>query len=165
MRTHNRFSALAHRPDSRVEARRKRESKCQKSFFKNNFARRTTGCLSAQPKSQIHKTQPCAHVWASHSLGDFVVQRSIQTQLSYYASLRNEPGGNWLASFQDQRHLDSRDDRARTPRVKRKRPTEGETRFSLFRERVGMCPRHRAGRGGPSGWLGCRTRTRLGSAR
>ena len=41
------------------------------------------------------------------SLGDFVVQRAIQTQLHYSASLRNEPQVSWLAKFEDHEHLDS----------------------------------------------------------
>ena len=43
----------------------------------------------------------------SVSLGDFLVQRSIQQQLYYSAQLRNEPMVNWLKTFRGHEHLDS----------------------------------------------------------
>ena len=40
-------------------------------------------------------------------LGDFVLQRAIQTQLHYSAGLRNEPQVGWMAKFEGHEHLDS----------------------------------------------------------
>ncbi|KAH8045062.1 hypothetical protein JL721_12714 [Aureococcus anophagefferens] len=41
------------------------------------------------------------------NLGDFVLQRAIQTQLHYSAGLRNEPQVGWMAKFEGHEHLDS----------------------------------------------------------
>eukprot|EP00618_Florenciella_parvula_P006561 CAMPEP_0119495630 /NCGR_PEP_ID=MMETSP1344-20130328/19188_1 /TAXON_ID=236787 /ORGANISM="Florenciella parvula, Strain CCMP2471" /LENGTH=397 /DNA_ID=CAMNT_0007531223 /DNA_START=32 /DNA_END=1225 /DNA_ORIENTATION=+ len=47
--------------------------------------------------------------WAGLSIENFLLQRSIQTQIYYLHDLRDEPQSAWIASFLDHEHLDDKD--------------------------------------------------------
>jgi len=70
---------------------------------------RLNGADTDPPPSPPPTRRCVSSSWvADHSVGDFLIQRAIQTQLHYSADLRNEPAVGWLARFRDHAHLDGR---------------------------------------------------------